>query len=64
MKVKIDNKIYNSEEVPIMLIMSENEKAQMSNMPDDSLKYGAAPDRYWHPDPKMSEFMFNEWMKR
>jgi len=43
MKVKIGNCIYASEDVPIMLIMSEQDKANIQNMSPDATRYAAAP---------------------
>lgn len=39
MQVKIGNKIYNSDDLPIMLLLSDEEKTQISNMRPEDKKY-------------------------
>ena len=43
MKVKIGDKIYNSDNEPIMIIISQKEKEQIANMHPDNLKYCVFP---------------------
>ena len=43
MKVKIGNRIYSSEEQPIMLILSDEEKQNIGNMPPDANRYCSYP---------------------
>ena len=43
LKVKIGNKIYDSKDEPIMLILSPLDKENISNMDKDHLKYCSFP---------------------
>lgn len=44
MKVKIGNKVYDSEKEPIMLILSDEDKKNMSQMLPKSRKYCSYPE--------------------
>lgn len=44
MQVKIGDKIYDAEEIPIMVIFSASDKKNISNMSDEMMKYCAFPD--------------------
>lgn len=44
MKVKIGNKLHDSKEEPIMLILEGYNKEDISNMEDDANKYCEFPD--------------------
>ena len=44
MKVKIGEKIYDSEKEPIMVILSESDKENISNMSPEATKYCSFPD--------------------
>ena len=44
MKVKIGEKIYDSEKEPIMVILSESDKENISNMLPEATKYCSFPD--------------------
>jgi hypothetical protein len=43
MKVKIGNKIYDSEDQPIMLILTDFDKNNISNMLETNTKYCSYP---------------------
>jgi len=43
MKVKVGNKIYDVEEEPVMVILSNEEKEQIANMHPDNTKYCVYP---------------------
>ncbi len=45
MKVKIKNKIYDSEKEPIMIVLSESDKTNISNMSKEYTKYLSFPDK-------------------
>jgi len=48
MKVKIGDNIYDSEYDPIMIILSDEDKQNIKNMPDEAHKYCAFPSLpYW-----------------
>jgi hypothetical protein len=44
MKVKIGNKIYDSEDEPIMVILTDKEKDQISRMPKNAMKFCSYPN--------------------
>lgn len=44
MRVKIGNKIYDAEDQPIMIIMSQSDKDNIKNMHTDKFKYITFPD--------------------
>jgi len=44
MKVKVGNKVYDGEKEPIMIIMSEDEKKQITEMPEGVQRYCIYPD--------------------
>jgi len=44
MKVKIGSKIYDSEETPIMVILSDTDKENILNMHTDKQKYACFPE--------------------
>lgn len=55
MQVKIGNTIYNSEDTPIMLILSQEDKDNIGNMVKGSYKYCSFPN-YYKPEG-IIEFM-------
>jgi hypothetical protein len=54
MKVKIGNTIYDAEEEPIMIILDEDDKINISKM-ETARKYCVYPDDY--DTEKIKEFM-------
>lgn len=56
MKVKIGDKVYDGETEPVMVILSEQDKLNISNMLPDNTKYCSYPDDYTQEDIK-------RWMK-
>ena len=60
MKVKIGKKIYDSNNEPIMVILSKGEKEQISNMHPDTTKYCVYPniDKWTKDDYKA----IKQWM--
>lgn len=56
MKVKVGNTIYDSDKEPIMLILSEMDRAQIANMHPEHTIYCSYPE-------KMDEKEVKEWMK-
>ncbi len=55
MKVKINNKIYDAEDQPIMLILSKSDKRNLRNMHPDATKYCAYPES--HSSKKIKKWM-------
>ena len=55
MKVKIGDKIYDSEVEPIMVILSKSDRENISNMLPDATKYCSFPDG--EPIENIKEFM-------
>lgn len=56
MKVKIDDKIYDSENEPIMLILSKEEKNNIGQM-EEQTKYCSFPDDDTWTEEQIKEFM-------
>jgi hypothetical protein len=46
MKVKIGEKVYDANEVPILIVLSEDDKENIKNMSPDATKYCCFPDTY------------------
>ena len=44
MQVKIGNKIYDSNQEPILIILSQNDKENIKNMSPEATKYCSFPD--------------------
>jgi hypothetical protein len=55
MRVKIENKIYDSDNTPIMLILDEDDKKNINNMHKDKFKYISYPD--WIPDDEIRKWI-------
>lgn len=55
MKVKIGDKIYDSSQEPIMIILEEYNKTHISNMDPRCTKYCEAPNTY--TPEQLEEFM-------
>jgi len=55
MLIKIGNTIYDSTQVPILLILDSKEIKHMQNMPDNNHKYCSYPDDAKEED--IEEFM-------
>lgn len=54
MKVKIGNKIYDGNDEPVMIILSDEDKKNITNMLPTATKYCSYPDDY---DGDIKEFM-------
>ena len=61
MKVKIGNKIHDSNIEPIMVILSEGEKEQISNMHPASTRYCSYPNTPEYTKDKHKKI--KAWMK-
>ena len=55
MKVKIGNIIYDSNDQPIMLILDENDRENISQMEEKATKYCSFPDG--SPEEEIKKFM-------
>lgn len=55
MKVKIGEKIYDSNEEPILIVLSDDDKENINNMIPEATKYCSFPDIY--DLVKIKEFM-------
>jgi len=55
MKVKIGNTIYDAEDEPIMVILSESDKKNITNMHPDCTKYCQYPEQ--HSEQEIEAFM-------
>lgn len=56
MKVKIGDVVYDSESVPVMLVMTEFDKENISNMQREATKYASFPDG-WGDVDTMTKWM-------
>jgi len=56
MKVKVGNKIYDPNDEPVMVILEDTDKENISSMLPECKKYCAFPD-------SMTAEEINEWMK-
>lgn len=57
MKVKIGDRIYDSNYQPIMLILDENDKKNISKMDNDATKFVTYPDDEEFTDRVIRKFM-------
>lgn len=55
MKVRVGGLIFDSEETPIMIKLSDSEKEDIKNMREDDSKYCVFPEEY--PEECIREFM-------
>lgn len=55
MKIKIGNKIHSGDDEPIMVILTERDKANIYTMNSNNSKYCVHPDGM--PKEKVAEFM-------
>ena len=55
MKVKIGDKIFDPNDQPIMVILTDDDKSNISNMAPKATKYCAFPDSY--SEEEIVEFM-------
>lgn len=58
MKVKIGNAIFDSNDTPIMVIMEQKEKQEISNMPYELFKYCSYPEHL--PVEEMEEWALTD----
>lgn len=56
MKIKIGDKIYDANDVPIMIILSQADKDNIGNMLEDNFKYCSYPATGYSED-QIREFM-------
>jgi hypothetical protein len=56
MKVKIGTRIYDANDQPIMLILDQQDKANITNMAPEATKYCAYPENF-------DETEIKTWMK-
>ena len=58
MKVKVGDQVFDSENGPVMVILSDNDKENIGNMSPDCSKYAVFPDD-WGTVGDMYEWMEN-----
>lgn len=44
MKIKVDNRIYDPNRDPVMVILSEADKRNIADMPPEATRYAAFPE--------------------
>ncbi len=57
MKVKIGEKIYSSEEEPLMIIFSDSDKVNIMDMAPEATRYASFPEGWGSEDEMLA------WMK-
>lgn len=57
MKVKIGDRIYDSNVEPIMLILDKYDKKNISNMKEDATKFCSHPDDEEFTEGRIKKFM-------
>jgi hypothetical protein len=57
MIVKLGSKFYDSNNMPIMIILSDQDKKNISNMSEDAHKYCSFPD-----NEKLTDDEIRNWM--
>ncbi len=63
MKVKIGNNIYDSNEIPIMLILTKEDKKLISSMPVNNYKYCSYPKKDTYTPAIVESFMRADTLK-
>lgn len=58
MKVKVHNLWYDSEDTPIMIILSKKDKENIMNMEKSATKYCSFPSEIWTPEE------IRAWMRK
>lgn len=58
MKVKVGDKVYDSENEPVMVILSDRDKVNIASMADTYSKYACFPSDF--PDEEVSTWMHEE----
>ena len=56
MIIKVNEEIYNSDEQPILVALTKEEKAELNNLPDELTKFCAFPK-------SLDDNYINNWMK-
>ena len=57
MKVKVGDRIYDSDLEPVMIILSDNDKKNIANMHPDATKYAVFPDNMLWTVEEMQTWM-------
>ena len=63
MKVKVKNKIYDGNEIPVMVILTPQDRINISCMSPQSQLYASAPDGYFKTETDMLAWMKKEKSK-
>lgn len=59
MKIKVGDDIYDSNDVPIMIIMTEDDLHNIKNMPENLRRYACFPENWEEVDDDIKL----EWMR-
>lgn len=59
MKVKIADNIYDGDKEPVMVILSDEDKKNITNMLPECSKYMSYPDNFFEDDAAAYEWMEN-----
>lgn len=56
MKIKVGDQVFDDESIPVMIILSEQDKLNIENMPTTAFKYALFPEDYGTKD-EMKDWM-------
>lgn len=59
MKVKVGDTIYDGEEEPVMVILTEQDKKNIANMHDDAMRYCSYPEEAFNDHDDARQWMTN-----
>jgi hypothetical protein len=57
MKVKVNDEVYDAEEQPVMVILTDQDKQNIQDMPDDYSKYCMYPEDAFESREDVLEWM-------
>ena len=63
MKVKIGDKVFDGEKIPVMVILSDQDKKNINNMHPDCSKYATFPDG-WGSTQEMFAWMNHQELEQ
>ena len=64
MKIKIEDVWYDTEEVPVLIILEKNDVENIGSMPRGYNKYASFPENYFESIDDVKKWMHDEEYKR
>ncbi len=58
MKIKLGDEIYDSDNIPMVVILSEQDKVNLKLLKDDQYRYAAAPEDAFESQDDYKEWVF------